>query len=117
VLVVDDHEHTREMYAEFLAFVGFRVASAGTGEIALERARRLAPAVVVMDYSLPGLDGWEAARRLRRDARTRSTAILGITAAGDSERARALASGCDGFMEKPVAPNVLADEVGRLLRR
>lgn len=118
VLVVDDYDHTREMYAEFLAFVGFRVAEAATAEAALELATRIRPSAVVMDLALPGMSGWEAAARLRRDARRRRLPIIAVTASCDpSVKDAALGAGCDAFMQKPVGPNALADALGDLLRR
>jgi CheY-like chemotaxis protein len=117
VLVVDDYDHTREMYAEFLSFVGFRVAEAATAEAALDLARRLRPSAVVMDLALPGMSGWEAAACLRRDVRRRLP-IIAVTASCDpSFRAAALGAGCDAFMQKPVGPNALADAIGDLLRQ
>lgn len=118
VLVVDDYDHTREMYAEFLSFVGFRVAEAATAEAALALAARVRPAAVVMDLALPGMSGWEAAAHLRRDMRRRRLPIIAVTASCDpAVRAAALDAGCDAFMQKPVGPNALADALGDLLRR
>src|SRR5438309_6787730 len=63
ILVVDDFADNREMYSQFLSFSGYRVAEAQNGHEALEKAFQLAPDLIVMDLSLPGLDGWEATRR------------------------------------------------------
>ena len=67
VLVVDDVDHGREIFAEYLEFRGFRVATAADGLEALDKAFELLPDVILMDLSLPGIDGWEATRRLKRD--------------------------------------------------
>ena len=116
MLVVDDYADTREMYAEFLSFAGFSVAEAATGEAAITEARKLKPAAVVMDLSLPGMTGWEAAAVLRRE-RGNALPIIAVTASLDpSFRDAALAAGCDVFLRKPVAPKTLAAEIGRLLR-
>ena len=70
VLVVDDYQDAREMYAEYLEFSGFRVAEAKDGREAVDKAFALAPDVILMDLSLPVLDGWEATRLIKADART-----------------------------------------------
>lgn len=116
VLLVDDFEDAREMYADYLEISGFRTAQAADGHEALDRARALKPAVVLMDLSLPGIDGWEVARRLKADVGTRGIAIVALTAhALDGERARALNAGCDAFISKPCLPQLLVDEVVRIL--
>ena len=91
VLVVDDYQDAREMYAEYLSFSGFRVAEAGTGVEALEKAFELQPDVILMDLSLPGMDGWAATRRLKTDDLTRHIPVVALTGhalAGASEGAR-----------------------------
>jgi len=116
VLLVDDFQDNREMYAMYLEHVGFRVAEAANGFEALEQATRLLPDLIVMDLSLPGLDGWEATRRLKADERTRHIPVLALTShalEGFSEGARA--AGCDGFVTKPCLPEELVAEIRRLL--
>jgi two-component system cell cycle response regulator DivK len=116
VLVVDDFQDNREMYAEFLSFSGYRVAQAASGQEALDQAFSLLPHVIVMDLSLPGIDGWEATRRLRRDDRTRRIPIIALTGhalAGHVKVARE--AGCDAFVTKPCLPDVLLAEIRRLL--
>jgi two-component system cell cycle response regulator DivK len=118
VLIVDDYDHTREMYAEFLEFAGFRVAEAGTGGVAIKTAHERHPSLVVMDLSLPDMTGWHAAKLLRRDARTMDIPIIAVTAYSQTHaRDVALRAGCDVFLEKPIAPNALADQISGLLRR
>jgi len=117
VLIVDDFQDNREMYAMFLEHSGYRVAEAANGFEALERAFELLPDVIVMDLSLPGLDGWEATRRLKADGRTKQIPILALTShalEGFSEGARA--AGCDGFVTKPCLPDQLVAEIRALLR-
>jgi two-component system cell cycle response regulator DivK len=118
VLVVDDYEDSREMCAEFLSFSGFRVEQAKDGLEAVAKATALRPDVVLMDISLPGIDGWEATRRLKSDARTKSICILALTgfALKDHEE-QARASGCDGFLPKPCPPDHMVDEVRKALAR
>ena len=74
ILVVDDFEDNRAMYVEYLQFQGFRVAEAVNGEEAVARTRELLPPIVVMDLSLPVMDGWEATRRIKADPRPRTFA-------------------------------------------
>ncbi|HSE93586.1 MAG TPA: response regulator [Methylomirabilota bacterium] len=117
VLIVDDFQDNREMYAMFLEHSGYRVAEAATGFEALERAVELLPDVVVMDLSLPGLDGWEATRRLKADPRTKHIPVLALTShalEGFSEGAKA--AGCDTFVTKPCLPDQLVAEIRALLR-
>lgn len=116
VLIVDDYDDTREMYAEFLEFAGFRIAEAGTGGHAIKTVHERRPALVVMDLSLPDMSGSHAARILRHDARTMDIPIIAVTAyASGDARDIALRAGCDLFLEKPVAPNDLTERIERLL--
>jgi CheY-like chemotaxis protein len=116
VLVVDDYQDAREMYAEYLSVSGFRVAEAATGLEALEQAFALQPDVILMDLSLPGLDGWAATRHLKTDERTRTIPVVALTGhalAGASEGARK--AGCDSFVTKPCLPDELVAEIRRML--
>jgi CheY-like chemotaxis protein len=116
ILVVDDYQDAREMYAEYLQFSGFRVAEAKNGNEALEQAFALKPDLILMDLSLPGMDGWEATRRLKADEATRHIPIVALTGhalAGASEGAKR--AGCDSFVTKPCLPDDLVVEVRRML--
>lgn len=116
VLLVDDFQDNREMYAEFLRFSGLRVEEASNGLEALDKTFALLPDLIVMDLSLPGIDGWEATRRLKADARTKHIPILALTGhalAGYSEGARQ--AGCDAFVTKPCLPEELLAEIKRVL--
>jgi CheY-like chemotaxis protein len=116
ILVVDDYQDAREMYSEYLQYSGFRVAEARNGNEALEQAFALKPDLILMDLSLPGMDGWEATRRLKADAATRHIPIVALTGhalAGASEGARR--AGCDSFVTKPCLPDDLVVEVRRML--
>lgn len=118
ILLVDDFVDNREMYALYLNHSGFKVAEAGNGHDALQQAFSLLPDLIVMDLSLPGLDGWEATRRLKDDARTRHIPVLALTShalEGFSEGARA--AGCDGFVTKPCLPEQLVTEIQAMLDR
>jgi two-component system cell cycle response regulator DivK len=116
ILVVDDYQDAREMYAEYLQFSGFRVAEAKNGNEAVEQAFALKPDLILMVRSLPGLDGWEATRRLKADDSTRRIPIVALTGhalAGASEGAKK--AGCDSFVTKPCLPDDLVVEVRRML--
>lgn len=116
VLVVDDVAHGREIFAEYLEFRGFRVATAADGLEAIDKAWELRPDVILMDLSLPGIDGWEATRRLKQDDRTRETPIIALTAhALASAHDRAKEVGCDSVVTKPCIPKDLEAEVRRQL--
>ena len=116
ILVVDDYQDAREMYAEYLQFSGFRVAEARNGNEAIEQAFALHPDLILMDLSLPGMDGWEATRQLKSDDRTRHIPVVALTGhalAGASEGAKK--AGCDSFVTKPCLPDDLVVEVRRML--
>src|SRR5438876_3879542 len=80
VLVVDDADNGREMLVEYLAFRGFQVAEARHGAEAVEVARRVHPTVILMDLSMPVVDGWEATRQLKADPLTKDIIIIAVTA-------------------------------------
>jgi CheY-like chemotaxis protein len=116
VLLVEDYEDAREMYRDYLVFSGLRVETADNGIEAIEKARSLAPDLILMDLSLPLLDGWEATRRLKADRRTASIKVVALSAhAMAAEERRAAEAGCDGFIAKPCLPQELADEAARYL--
>jgi CheY-like chemotaxis protein len=112
VLVVDDFEDNREMYVEYLQFHGFRVVEAVNGQEAVERTRRLLPLVVVMDLSLPVMDGWEATRRIKADPRTKRIRVIALTGHAEPAHAKkALEAGCDDFVAKPCLPDNLLSKI------
>jgi len=116
VLLVDDYSDAREMYTEYLEFMGYQVLQAQNGVEALERALDSSPDIILMDLSLPIMDGWEATRRLKEDSRTSSIPVVALTGhalAGISEGAKE--AGCDSFVTKPCLPEDLVKEIRRLL--
>ena len=118
VLVVDDYPDAREMYSEYLEFSGFDVIQAVNGMEALQRAVDAAPDIILMDLSLPVMDGWEATRRLKEDTRTNRIPVVALTGhalAGISEGA--LKAGCDAFVTKPCLPEDLVKEIRKVLDR
>jgi CheY-like chemotaxis protein len=116
VLIADDNDDAREMYAIYLEHAGFRTVEAEDGEIAIEIAVRDHPAVILMDATMPRVDGWEAARRLKSDPATRSIPLIMLTAHAFAEhRDRAADAGADAFLSKPVLPDALAIEIRKVL--
>ncbi|MCA1843164.1 MAG: response regulator [Actinobacteria bacterium] len=116
ILLVEDNEMNRDMLSRRLERRGYEVIVAVDGEEGVARAKADAPDLVVMDLSLPGIDGWEATRQLKAAAETRAIPVLALTAhamAGDREKA--LAAGCDDFDTKPVDLPRLVGKVERLL--
>jgi two-component system cell cycle response regulator DivK len=116
VLLVEDYPDAREMYTEYLQFSGFDVVQAGNGVEALQRAADTIPDIILMDLSLPVMDGWEATRRLKADTRTASIPVVALTGhalACMSEGARK--AGCDAFVTKPCLPEDLVNEIRRIL--
>jgi two-component system, cell cycle response regulator DivK len=116
VLIVEDYQDAREMYAAYLHFSGFDVAEATNGVEAIDKANELMPDIVLMDLALPRMDGWEATRRLKSDERTSHIPIVALTGhalAGFAEGARQ--AGCDAFVTKPCLPDALVGEIRRLL--
>lgn len=116
VLVVDDFADNREMYSEYLSFSGYDVIEARNGKEALEAAQARLPDIIIMDLSLPVMDGWEATRRLKADERTSGIPVVALTGhalAGHSKVARE--AGCDSFLAKPCLPDQLVAEIRRML--
>jgi CheY-like chemotaxis protein len=116
VLIVDDYPDAREMYAEYLQYSGFDVIEASNGIEAIERAADSRPNIILMDLSLPVMDGWEATRRLKADKRTTDIPIVALTGhalAGILDGAKK--AGCDAFVTKPCLPEDLVKEIRRVL--
>lgn len=118
ILLVEDNEMNRDMLTRRLVRAGYVVAHAGDGEEAILKAVDEAPDVILMDLSLPRIDGWEATRRIRAGDGHSGLPIIALTAhamAGDRERA--LAAGCDDFDTKPVDMPRLLGKIETLLAR
>jgi CheY-like chemotaxis protein len=115
VLVVEDDDHIREMYADLLTFSGFSVVEASNGREAVVAGSTLRPDLIVMDLALPFMDGIDAMRTLKSDPRTSLIPVIAVTGfSPEHYRQRASAAGCDVFLTKPCSPELL-DEVHRLL--
>lgn len=116
ILLVEDNEDNRIVYATILRHYGYRVIEALDGAEALAKVAEDRPDLVLLDISLPHIDGWEVSRRLRSSEPTRDIRIVALTAhamPGDRERARI--EGFDGYLAKPCEPRAVLAEVRRLL--
>jgi two-component system cell cycle response regulator DivK len=117
LLVVDDSDDNRAMYAEYLSFSGYEVEQASDGREAIEAAIRTLPDLIVMDLSLPVMDGWEATRRLKADERTGHIPVIVLSGHAHSRDAKgAEGAGVDAFLAKPCLPETLLEKVEELLR-
>jgi two-component system, cell cycle response regulator DivK len=112
ILIVDDFEDSREMYGVVLSEEGFQVDSAADGREGLDKAARLSPDVILMDLSLPDIDGWEAIRRLKQGEQTKHIPVVLLTA---YDLPPTPVAGCDGVLIKPCRPDKMVAEIRRLL--
>jgi two-component system, cell cycle response regulator DivK len=118
ILLVEDNEDNRIIYATALRYAGYTVFEAITGTEGVEQARTNRPDLILMDISVPELDGWEATAILKADPMTKHIPIIAVTAhalPGDQERS--LQAGCDGYLAKPIPPAMLIAEVDRRFGR
>jgi CheY-like chemotaxis protein len=118
ILIVEDNEMNRDMLSRRLARRGYEIAVAVDGEAGVAAASAESPDLILMDMSLPVMDGWEATRRIKAQARTGAIPVIGLTAhamAGD--RDKALAAGCDDYDTKPVELPRLIEKIEALLGR
>jgi len=115
ILVVDDYPDGREMVAEYLAFCGFQVTEAGDGQQAIDLATNWRPDIILMDLRMPGIDGWEATRRLKADPGTMGIWVVAFTAhALEAEVQAARDAGCDAVIPRPYDLASLADALTRM---
>ena len=118
ILLVVDNEMNRDMLSRRLARKGYEVLIAVDGSEGLQMARAQVPALILMDMSLPVLDGWEATRQLKADDATKAIPIIALTAhAMSGDRERALAAGCDDYDTKPIELPRLLEKIEALLPR
>lgn len=117
ILIVEDNELNRDMLSRRLQRKGYDVLLAVDGEDGLDVARANAPDLVLMDMSLPTVDGWEATRRMKSDAVLRHIPVIALTAhAMANDRDKALAAGCDDYDTKPIELPRLLAKMEALLR-
>jgi CheY-like chemotaxis protein len=118
ILLVEDNEMNRDMLSRRLVKRGYDVSIAIDGEQGVAMARSEMPALILMDMSLPGLDGWEATRQIKASPDTRGIPVIAITAhAMSGDREKAIAAGCDDFDTKPVDLPRLLEKIEALLGR
>jgi two-component system cell cycle response regulator DivK len=118
VLLVEDNEDNRIIYATALRFAGYEVLEAVSGTEGLGKTREEKPGLVLMDISIPEIDGWEATAILKADPATRHIPIIAVTAhALPEDERRSTAVGCDGYLPKPIPPAALIGEVDRRFGR
>ncbi len=118
ILIVEDNELSRDMLSRRLEKRGYEIAVAGDGEEGVAKASTEAPDLILMDFALPVLDGWEATKRIKAASRTASIPVIGLSAhamAEDAEKARSV--GCDDFDTKPVELPRLLSKIEALLQR
>lgn len=117
ILIVDDNLDAREMYRMSLEFEGFDCVEAADGEAGLAQVQAPAPDLILMEANIAGLDGWESAKRITTDPKTRRIPLLMLTAHVFKEHQdRAAAIGVDGFLAKPILPDQVAAEIRRVLK-
>ena len=116
ILLVEDNEMNRDMLSRRLARKGYDVQTAVNGEEGLAGAQSGSPDLILMDMSLPVIDGWEATRRIKADPQTASIPVIALTAhAMTGDRERALAAGCDDYDTKPIEFKRLLEKIEALL--
>ena len=116
ILLVEDNEMNRDMLSRRLQRRGFELTMAFDGQAGIDAADSQLPDLILMDMSLPQIDGWEASRRLKANTKTREIPIVALTAhAMDGEREKALAAGCDDYDTKPVDLERLLKKMDNLL--
>jgi CheY-like chemotaxis protein len=116
VLLVEDNEDNRIVYSTILQHFGYIVMEALNGEEGIAKARNERPDLILMDISIPVIDGWEATQVLKRDPETRAIPIIALTAhALASDREKAMEVGCDSYLAKPCEPKAVVSEVEKFI--
>jgi two-component system cell cycle response regulator DivK len=116
VLLVEDNEMNRDMLSRRLIRRGYEVVFAVDGQQGVDMAHSEKPDIILMDMSLPVMDGWEATRRVKSDAASRGVPVIGLTAhAMSGDREKAIEAGCDDYDTKPVELDRLIEKIERLL--
>lgn len=116
ILLVEDNEDNITVYRTILEHSGFRVLEARDGREGIRAAREAMPDLVLMDISIPFVDGWQATQILKADPATAAIPVVALTAhAFETDRARAMELGCAGYLVKPIEPRQVVEAVRRLL--
>lgn len=117
ILVVEDQEDNRQIIRDLLTSNGFELIEAEDGEEGVAAAVREKPDLILMDIQLPGLDGYEATRRIKANPDLKKTPVIAVTSyalSGDDKKA--FAAGCDGYVTKPFSPRQLLDKIKEYLK-
>jgi len=116
ILVVDDHEDNRRILRDLLRSGGYEVIEATTGEDGVAAAKARTPDLILMDIQLPGIDGYEATRRIKADEALRRIPLIVVTSyALSGDDAKALAAGADAYVAKPFSPRAMLTKVREYL--
>ena len=117
VLVIEDHEDNRRIMRDLLTSAGYMITEAATGEDGVRLAAAEPPDLILMDIDLPGIDGYEATRRVKDHPALRSVPVVAVTSyALSGDDAKAFAAGCDAYVAKPFSPRALLAKVRELVR-
>ena len=112
ILLVEDHEDNRRIVRDLLTSAGYELAEATSGEDGVAMASTQAPDLILMDIQLPGIDGYEATRRIKADTAGRHIPIIAVTSyALSGDEAKAKLAGCDAYITKPFSPRVLLAKI------
>ena len=117
ILVVEDHEDNRQILRDLLGSANYEMIEAWDGEAAVKTAAVEQPDLILMDIQLPGIDGYEATRRIKADPKLKTIPIIAVTSyalSGDEDKARA--AGCDAYVAKPYSPRKLMGKIREYLR-
>ena len=118
ILVVDDNPANMKLVSDLLEWSGYQISKAMNAEQALEAIRQTKPDLILMDISLPGMDGLTLTRKLKADDATKRIRIVALTAfAMKGDEKKAFDAGCDGYITKPIDTRKLPDQIARVLRK
>ena len=116
ILLIEDHEDNRRIVRDLVTSVGYDLIEATTGEDGVAMAESQAPDLILMDIQLPGIDGYEATRRIKANPACTGIPIIAVTSyALSGDEAKAQAAGCDGYVTKPYSPRVLLAKIREYL--
>ncbi|HRZ86749.1 MAG TPA: response regulator [bacterium] len=118
ILIIEDNEQNRYLATFLLEKHGYEVVSATDGPAGIEAAGRVLPQLILLDIQLPSMDGYAVARELRKRASLREIPIVAVTSyAMSGDREKAIAAGCNGYIEKPINPETFVNEIERFLHK
>lgn len=118
ILIVEDNDMNLDMLSRRLSRKGFEIATARDGRAGVDQAAALAPDLILMDMSLPVLDGWQATRAIKANPLTAAIPVIALTAhAMETDRQNAIEAGCDEYHTKPIDLAALLTQIGKLIAR